>query len=70
MRISLKRANAKAKAAWNDPKWQRQEAPQPTVSERVEEEVRRIVDEALAPIVDQDGTVWRRTLNRPPDWRR
>jgi len=67
MRISLKRANARAKKAWNDSK-------APSVSEvptheQVKEEARQIVDERLGPVVDQDGNVWRRTLNGPPPWR-
>ncbi len=60
----LRRANARAKDVWNDPKWHEPKAPS-----EVEQEVRRRVDERLAPVVDQDGNVWRRTLNGPPPWR-
>lgn len=72
MRISLRRANRAFKDAWHDPKWQERNAPltpETPVSDLVEEVTRKITDERLAPVVDQDGVVWRRTLNRPPPWR-
>ena len=72
MKISLKRANRTAKAAWNDPKWQKPPKVANTPEEEtaiIEEEVRRALDEKLRPIVDQDGIVWRRTIPHTPPWR-
>ena len=74
MRISLRRANRAFKDAWNDPKWQEPKAPSvptPTTGtvQMEEEEVRRETDRRLAPIVDEQGQVWRRTIPRTPPWR-
>jgi hypothetical protein len=72
MGFSLRRANRAAKAAWDDPKWQK--PPEVFVAPEeepdiIEEEVRRALDERLKPIVDQDGIVWRRTIPRTPPLR-
>jgi hypothetical protein len=62
-RQRLRTANACAKASWQESR--RKQRSEPKEVEVVEDYT------AFMPIIDQDGVIWRRTLNyrEPPPWK-